>query len=163
MTSKTVTSGKVHIPSPRMHNFEDAKIQGKKTATRVRSGRDVNVSDEEQHSLEEPSATNGKQPKMPKTESMANTKYGHFRKHTGGAPSKDGPKRKHTSKKSPHRNYYKPSEDTGHSRSTNKVTSSVQKTPNSSTSPMTRANCQAAGKHQSTMNQVQYHTRLWRN
>ena len=45
---------------PRMHNFEDAKIQGKKTATRVRSGRDVDVSDEEQHSLEEPSVTNPK-------------------------------------------------------------------------------------------------------
>ena len=29
-TSKTVTSGKVHVPSPRMHNFEDAKIQGGK-------------------------------------------------------------------------------------------------------------------------------------
>ena len=29
-TSKTVTSGKVHIPSPRMHGFEDAKIQGGK-------------------------------------------------------------------------------------------------------------------------------------
>ena len=26
-TPKTVTSGKVHVPSPRMHNFEDAKIQ----------------------------------------------------------------------------------------------------------------------------------------
>ena len=28
MTLKTVTSGKVHVPSPRMHSFEDAKIQG---------------------------------------------------------------------------------------------------------------------------------------
>ena len=26
--SKTITSGKVHVPSPRMHSFEDAKIQG---------------------------------------------------------------------------------------------------------------------------------------
>ena len=26
-TPKTVTSGKVHVPSPRMHSFEDAKIQ----------------------------------------------------------------------------------------------------------------------------------------
>ena len=32
MTPKTVTSGKVHIPSPRMQNFEDAKIQGGKRA-----------------------------------------------------------------------------------------------------------------------------------
>ena len=27
MTLKTVTSGKVHIPSPRMHSFKDAKIK----------------------------------------------------------------------------------------------------------------------------------------
>ena len=40
-----------------------------------------------------------------------------------------------------------------HFRSTAKVTSSVYKTPNSSTDPMTKANYQAAGKHQSTMNQ----------
>ena len=45
MTPKMVTSGKVHIPSPRMHNFKDAKIQGRKKATGVRSGRDVDVSD----------------------------------------------------------------------------------------------------------------------
>ena len=37
-TLKTVTSGKAHVPSPRMHNFEDAKIQGRKTATGVRPG-----------------------------------------------------------------------------------------------------------------------------
>ena len=30
-TPRTVTSGKVHVPSPRMHNFEDAKIQGGKS------------------------------------------------------------------------------------------------------------------------------------
>ena len=40
-----------------------------------------------------------------------------------------------------------------HFRSTTKVTSSVYKTPTSSTSQMTKANYQAAGKHQSTMNQ----------
>ena len=49
-----------------------------------------------------------------------------------------------------------------HFRSTTKVTSSVYKTPNSSTDPMTKANYQAAGKHQSTMNQGQYHARPWR-
>ena len=39
-TPKTVTSGgKVHVPSPRMHSFEDAKIQGRKKATGVRSGK----------------------------------------------------------------------------------------------------------------------------
>ena len=63
MTLKTVTSGKVHISSPRMQSFEDAKIQGGKRATGVRPGRDVDVSDGEQHSQEEPSATNGKEPK----------------------------------------------------------------------------------------------------
>ena len=47
---KTVTSGKAHVPSPRMHNFKDAKTQGRKTATGVRSGRDVDASDGEQHS-----------------------------------------------------------------------------------------------------------------
>ena len=46
-TPKTVTSGKVHIPSPRMHSFEDAKIQGGKKATGVRPGRDVHISDGE--------------------------------------------------------------------------------------------------------------------
>ena len=35
-TPKTVTSGKSNIPSPRMHSFEDAKLQGRKTATGVR-------------------------------------------------------------------------------------------------------------------------------
>ena len=49
-----------------------------------------------------------------------------------------------------------------HFRSTAKVTSSVYKTPTSSTSQMTKENCQAAGKHQSTMNQGQCHARPWR-
>ena len=67
MTPKMVTSGKVHVPSPRMHSFEDAKIQGRKTATGVRPGRDVDVSDGEQHSQEKPSATIGKEPKTSKS------------------------------------------------------------------------------------------------
>ena len=62
-TPKTVTSGKVHIPSPRMQDFKDAKLQGGKRATGVRPGRDVDVSDREQHSQEEPSVTTGKEPK----------------------------------------------------------------------------------------------------
>ena len=98
-TLKMVTSGKVHVPSPRMHNFEDTKIQGRKTATGVRSGRDVDVSDKEQHSQEETCVTIGRQPKMPKTESTDSAKHGPFRKGTSGAPSKDSPKMKHTSKK----------------------------------------------------------------
>ena len=66
-TPKTVTSGKVHVPSPRMHSSEGAKIQRGKRATGVRPGRDVDVSDGEQHSQEEPSATNGKEPKTSKS------------------------------------------------------------------------------------------------
>ena len=49
-----------------------------------------------------------------------------------------------------------------HFRSTIKVTSSVTKTLTSFTSPTTRGNCQAAERHQSTMNEVQYHARQWR-
>ena len=66
-TSKMVTSGKVHVPSPRMHSFEDAKIQKVKGAIKLRPGRDVNISDGEQHSPEEPSVTTGKELKMPKS------------------------------------------------------------------------------------------------
>ena len=47
--SKTVTSGKVHIPSPRMHNFEDAKTQGRKESIGPRTSGNVDVSEEEQH------------------------------------------------------------------------------------------------------------------
>ena len=65
-TPKTVTSGKANIPSPRMHSFEDAKLQGRKTATGARSGRDVDVSDREQHSQDEPSVTTGKELKTSK-------------------------------------------------------------------------------------------------
>ena len=50
MTPKTVTSGKVHVPSPRMQNFEDEKILGGNRATGVRPSRDVDFSDGEQHS-----------------------------------------------------------------------------------------------------------------
>ena len=67
-TSKMVTSEKVHVPSPRMHSFEDAKIQEGKRCIRPRSGGDVDVSDGEQYTQEEPSATTGKEPKTSKTE-----------------------------------------------------------------------------------------------
>ena len=66
MTPKTVTSGNSDVPSPRMHSFKDAKIKGRKTATGARPGRDVDVSDGEQHSQDEPSATTGKEPKTSK-------------------------------------------------------------------------------------------------
>ena len=123
MTPKTVTSGKAHIPSPRMHSFEDAKIQGSKTATGVRSGRDMDVSDGEQHSQEEPSATTGKEPKTSKSGNSVHSgpnknitdsiKDGPFSNQTASSSNtKSGPKMKHTSKKAPRRKYYRPSNDT---------------------------------------------------
>ena len=123
MTPKTVTSGKAHVPSPRMHNFKDAKIQGRKTATGVRPGRDVDVSDEEQHSQEEPSTTTGKELKASKQGNSVHSgpnknitdsvKDGPFSNQTASSSNiKNGPKMKHTSKKAPCRKYYKPSNDT---------------------------------------------------
>ena len=123
MTPKTVTSGKVHVPSPRMHNFEDAKMQGGKRATGVRPGKDVDVSNREQHSQEEPSATTGKEPKTSKSGNSVHSgpnknitdsvKDGPFSNQTAGnSNAKSGPKMKHTSKKAPRRKYYRPSNDT---------------------------------------------------
>ena len=123
MTPKTVTSGKAHVPSPRMHNFEDAKIQGGKSATGARPGRDVDVSDGEQHSQEEPSATTGKELKTSKSGNsvhsgpnkniMDSVKDSPFSNQTAdNSNAKNGPKMKHTSKKAPCRKYYKPSNDT---------------------------------------------------
>ena len=117
MMPKTVTSGKVHVPSPRMHKFEDTKIQGRKKATGVRPGRDVDVSDRGQHSQEEPSATNGKEPKTSKSGISVHSgpnknitdsvKDGPFSNQTAGSSyAKSGPKMKHTSKKAPRRKYY---------------------------------------------------------
>ena len=123
-TPKTVTLGKVHIPSPRMQNFEDAKIQGGKRATGgVRPGRDVDVSDGEQHSQEEPSATTGKEPKTSKSGNSVpsgpnknitdSVKDGPFSNQTADSSNvKSGPKMKHTSKKAPCRKYSMPSNDT---------------------------------------------------
>ena len=122
-TPKTVTSGKVHVPSPRMQNFEDAKIQGGKRVTGVRPGRDVDASDGEQHSQEEPSATTGKEPKTSKSGNSVHSgpnkkitdsiKDGPFSNQTADSSNaKSGPKMKHTSKKAPRRKYYMPSNDT---------------------------------------------------
>ena len=121
-TPNTVTSGKVHVPSPRMQNFEDAKIQGGKRATGVRPGRDVDVSDGEQHSQEEPSATTGKEKKSksgnsvhsgPNKNITDSVKDGPFSNQTADSSNaKSGPKMKHTSKKAPRRKYYRPSNDT---------------------------------------------------
>ena len=123
MTPKTVTSGKVHVPSPRMHSFEDAKIQGGKRATGVRPGRDVDVSDGEQHSQEESSATTGREPKTSKSGNSVHSgpnkkitdsvKDGPFSNQTADSSNaKSSPKMKHTSKKAPRRKYYMPSNDT---------------------------------------------------
>ena len=122
MTPKTVTSVKVHVPSPRMQNFEDAKIQGGKRAIGVRPGRDVDVSEGEQHSQEEPSATTEKEPKTlklgnsvhsrPNKKITDSVKDGPFSNQTADSSNaKSGPKMKHTSKKAPHRKYYMPSND----------------------------------------------------
>ena len=89
----------------------------------MRPGRDVDVSDGEQHSLEEPSVTTRKEPKISKSGNLVlsapnknitdSTKDGPFRKHTADNSNvKDGPKRKHTSKEAPRRKYYMPSNDT---------------------------------------------------
>ena len=123
MTPKTVSSGEAHIPSPRMHSFEDAKIQGRKKATGARPGRDVDISDGEQHSQEEPSATAGKELKTSKQGNSVHSgpnkkitdsvKDGPFSNQTvSNSNTKNGPKMKHTSKKAPHRKYYRPSNDT---------------------------------------------------
>ena len=106
-----------------MQNFEDAKIQGGKRATGVRPGRDVDVSDGEQHSQEEPSATTGKELKIsklgnsvhsgPNKKIMDSVKDGPFSNQTADSSNmKSGPKMKHTSKKAPHRKYYIPTHDT---------------------------------------------------
>ena len=118
-SSKTVTTGKVPIPSQRMHNFENAKIQGKSNGKGPKTGGGVDVNDEEQHSQDEASASKGKAPKTSRTGNSVpsgpnknitdSNKEGPLRK---GPSTKLGPKMKQTSKKSPHRKYYVPSNDT---------------------------------------------------
>ena len=121
--SKMVISAKVPVPSPRMHSFEDAKIQGGERHSGLRSGRDMDDSDEEQHTQEESSASSGKEPKTSKTGNSVlsgpnknitdSTKDGPFRNAKAtGSNVKLGPKRKHTSKQAPCRKYYMPSNDT---------------------------------------------------
>ena len=106
-----------------MHSFEDVKILGGKKATGVRPGRDVDVSDGEQHSQEEPSATARKEPKTSKLGNSVHSgpnknitdraKDGPFSNQTtDSSNAKSGPKMKHTSKKAPRRKYCKPSNDT---------------------------------------------------
>ena len=141
MTLKTVTSGKVHVPSPRMHTFEDTKLQGRKTATGVRSGQDADVSDGEQHNQEEPSATTGKEPKTSKSGNPVHSgpnknitdsvKDGPFSNQTtDNSNAKSGSKMKHTSEKAPRRKYYRPSNDTKTFQINNKGHLQCQQDPN---------------------------------
>ena len=122
-SSKTVTSGKVPIPSPRMHNFENAKIQGKSDGKGPTSGGGVDVNDEEQHSQDETSASKGKELKTSRTGNAVlsgpnknitdSNKDGPLRKGaTAGSNVKLGPKMKQISNKAPRRKYYMPSNDT---------------------------------------------------
>ena len=140
-TPKKVTSGKVHVPSPRMHNFEDAKIQGRKKPIGPRPSGNVNVSKEEQHTQEEPSASTGRDPKSSKTGNlvlsepnnsiMDSVKDGPFRtKNASGSKAKHGPKMKQTSKKTPYRKYYRPSDDTKMFYINNKGHLQCQQDPN---------------------------------
>ena len=156
-----------------MHSFEDAKIQGRKRCIEPRSGGDVDVCDEEQHSPEEPSVTTGKEPKTSKTGNSVlsgpnkkitdNVKDGLFRKHTAGSSNaKLGLKGNILAKKHHVGNITCHLMIQRHFRSTTKVTSSVYKTPTSYTSQTTKETCQTVGKHQSTMNQGQCNTRPWR-
>ena len=89
----------------------------------MKPGRDVDISDEEQHSQEEPSATNRKEPKTSKSGNSVHSgpnkkitdsvKDGPFSNHTADSSNaKSGPKMKHTSKEAPCRKNYMPSNDT---------------------------------------------------
>ena len=112
-TPKTVTSGKGYIPRSKVHSFEDAKIQGQKSHIETQPGGNVDVTNEEQHSTEEPSVTTGRQLNTPKTGLTDSTKDGPFSRSTGnGSTSKLGHKLKQSSKKRPRRKYYQPSDDT---------------------------------------------------
>ena len=103
--------------------IEKATIQGGKKLIGSRLDGKVDVSDGEQHSPEEPSATKAKELKTsksgnsvlsgPNKKIMDSVKDGSFWKHKADSShAKLGPKRKHTSKETPHRKYYMPSNDT---------------------------------------------------
>ena len=152
-----VTSAKVHVPSPRVHNFKDAKIQGGERRIGPRTGGDVDVNDTQ----EEPSATTGKEPKTSKTGNLVlsgpnkNITDSVKKMVLSGNIQQVGlmqnsvlkgvqkPNRHHIGSITCHLMIPR------HFRSTTKVTSSVTKTPTSYTSPTTRGNCQAAERHQS--------------
>ena len=95
----------------------------KEERDRSGSSGNVDVSDGEQHTQEEPSATIGKEPKTSKTGSLVlsgpnknitnSTKDGPFRNAKAtGSNVKHGPKRRKSSKEAPCRKYYRPSNNT---------------------------------------------------
>ena len=121
--SKTVTSIKVQVPSPTVHSFKDTKIQGGERRIGPRTGGGVDVSDGEQHTQEEPSASRGKELKTSKSGNSVlsrqnknitdSTKDGPFRNAKAtGSNVKLSPKRSNKSKQTPRRKYYMPSNDT---------------------------------------------------
>ena len=166
--SKTITSTKVHVPSPRIHNFEDTKIQGGERCIGPRTGGNEDVSDGEQHIQEEPSATTGKEPKTSKmdnlvlsgpnkniTDSVKENIQQVVLMQNSVLKGNILANKHHVGSITCHLMILR------HFRST-KVTSSVTKTLTSYTSPTTMGNCQAAEKHRSTMNQGQCQARWWR-
>ena len=111
-------SGHFRTSSPNTASSSQKKQTTPKTVT---SGKAH--SDGEQHSQEEPSATTGKEPNTSKQGNLVHSgpnknitdrvKDGPFSNQTvSNSNTKDGPKMKHTSKKAPHRKYYRPSNDT---------------------------------------------------
>ena len=106
-----------------MHSFQDAKIQGGKQRSGLRSGRDVDISDGKQCIQVEPSASSGKEPKTSKLDNLVSSgpnknitdtvKDGPFSKgNVSGSNAKLGPKRSNKDMKTPRRKYYMPSNDT---------------------------------------------------
>ena len=161
-SSKTVTSGKAPIQSPRMHNFKNAKIQGKSNGKGPKFGGGVDINDEEQHSQDEASASKGKEPKTSKTgnavlsgpnkiitDSNKDSPLG--KGATTGSNVKLGPKMKQTSKNAPDRKYYMPSNDTKTFQINNKGHLQCHQDPNFIHRPN--------DKGKPGMNQVQYHAR----
>ena len=154
-----------------MHSFEDAKLQTRKKATGVRPGRDVDVSDREQHSQEESSATTGKELKTSKQGNSVHSgpnkkitdrvKDGPFSNQTAGnSNAKSGPKMKHTSKKAPRRKYYRPSNDTKTFPINSKGHLQCQQDPNFIHKPNDKG--KQPGSREAPIYQGQCHARPWR-
>ena len=101
----------------------------------------MDISEKEQHTKEEPSASSRKEPRTSKTGNSVlsgknknitdSTKDGPFRSAKGtGSNVKLAPKRKHTSKQAPCRKYYRLSNDTKTFKNNNKGTLQCHQDPN---------------------------------